>query len=155
MTRPRKFPTIWAERIQRLIWATGERHEEMSKRFGTSTAAIVNGTKKRFSVSLVRTLQALESQFSADLRALAEHKIKIVYNGAKWRRYDYRRNNEALRREALGDVGLSRGTVSGSPSKTVRFSYGARHLTAIHRADEVRRPALTAGGSRVASRGVS
>lgn len=155
MTRPRKFPTIWAERIQRLIWATGERHAAMSKRFGTSTAAIVNGTKKRFTVDFVRRLQLLEAQFAADLKALADHEIKIVYNGGKWRRYDYRRNKQSIHRQTLGDVGLSREPVSGPPQKAVSFAYRSRNFTAIHRANEPRRPATAEGRSRVASRGVS
>lgn len=158
MVRPRKFPSVWAERIQRLMWATGEHTIEMGLRFSLSEhqmRSIVNGTKKRFTVNLVRRLQALEAQFSADLQALAGHKIRIVYHGKRWVRYDYRRNNEALRRETLGDVGLSRSPVSGPPPKTVRFSYGARNYTAIYRTDESRRPEVAAGGSAVTRGGVS
>lgn len=158
MNRPRKFPSVWAERIQRLMWATGEHSEAMGTRFGLSNSQmrnIINGIKKRFTVDFVRTLQRIEAQFTADLQALAEHKIRIVYHGKRWVRYDYRRNNQALRREAMGDVGLSRSPVSGPPPKTVRFSYGSRNFTAIYRTDEPRRPATPAGGSGTISAGVS
>jgi len=153
--RPRKFPSVWAERIQHLMWATGERHKSMSKRLGTSSAAIIGGRKKRVTVHLVRTLQALEWQFAADLEALAEHKIRIVYHGKQWTRYDYRRIETKGRGQALGDVGLSRQAISRDPQKTVYFSYDSRNRIKIHRADESRRPTIAASGSGNASAGVS
>lgn len=153
--RPRKFPSVWAERIQHLMWATGERHEPMSKRLSITEYKLHRALRGfRVDVNFVRTLQRLEAQFRTDLEALAEHKIRIVYHGKRWTRYDYRRIEATGRGQALGDVGLSRQAISGDPQKTVYFSYDSRNRIKIHRADESRRPTIAASGSGNASAGV-
>lgn len=153
--RPRKFPSVWSERIHRLMWATGERLESMSKRFSISKHSLSRILKgHRVDVAFVRTLQRLEAQFASDIKALAEHKIRILYNGSRWVRYDYRRIETKGRGQALGDVGLSRQAISGDPQKTVYFSYDSRNRIKIHRADESRRPTIAASGSGNASAGV-
>lgn len=79
-SRKSKDSSIWAERMQRLIWATGESHSEMGKRFGVSghtISRLLCGQKTRINVTFVRRLQNLEAQFDADLKALKEGLIMV------------------------------------------------------------------------------
>jgi hypothetical protein len=156
--RPRKFPTIWAERIQRLMWATGDHYVPMAKRFGVCRDVImriVTGKRKRFTVAFVRRLQAIEAQFAEDLRALDERKIRVEYSGRSWRRLDIRKHKAAGRGQALGDVGISRDSVQGDPQKTVYVARDARNRIAYYRADELGRSPLAASRSGNAHRGIS
>lgn len=72
--------TIWAMRVTRLMWATGEHQQEMAKRLNLghrTMQRLLSGDKRRANVAFVRRLQRLEAQFAADLEALDAGLIQI------------------------------------------------------------------------------